>query len=1028
LLKRWQRCTPGGALPAKLDLKLMKTVSRIPGYLSVLFVLLLLALAPAARATTYFSNGPTGDPTVTTSWTNGAGANPANFTTAGDTFVVLGVSTYTMAAAWSVAGNLQTDSGGTLAMSTSATAFDLSVNALTNNGTFKGPTAANCKLNITNSLANGGSFTLGNSGFSLNIIFTGNSTWTGSGDISGPKTSVTVNSGKTLDISNLSTGIKFRSGGSQTFIVNGTLLCGTTTINGNACPNATFVLGASGTLITANVNGITNGIGTLGTITNYVNTSSLNGITLPSTANYVFNGAGAQSTLGLPATVANFTNANTGGVLALSSSVAVTGTAAVNAGATLNFNGNSVTDSGGASKFIVASGGGLQITDANGINASGASGNVQTTTRTFDTAGNYTYSGTGAQATGSGLPVTINTFTDANTGGTVTLAQLTTISSVVLVSGAKLSLPAGTSTSITLVIGGAFQASGTWGNTGSGATHIDATDFAGTGQLLALATSTPVISTAAGGAWSTGATWIGGVAPTSGQDVVIATTGSSNVYLDGINTVNSLIINAGAQFSLSTSAGVNESLTINGNLANNGSFMRAGGTPGTANTIIFAGAPSLWTGSGNLTTNKISVTVNAGKTLDISGLTTGMSFVAATLSFTVNGTLIAGTQVITGGGTSTTFTLASGATLVTANVNGITNDITCTIYNFTKAGSPALSTTANYVFNGTANQSTLGLPVTVNALTVNNTAAAVQLSANETVNGTLTVSAGSTLDFNSHTIATPNAPALSGALMMEVSKSGGLFTGSKLTQSAGTLTYGGSLTVTASGDALANGDSITLFANTGSGYSGWFSSVSLPTLASGISWDTNKLATTGVLDIYPFTTATLTLSTPTNTAAVMTAAKLANHTSSSRGTPVLLSTPAPSTPSHGSASVTAGALTYTPTAGYSGNDSFTATFRDSHGWQTITVNVTVGNGTGGSPNVVYGPTQVGPNFVVRFAGIPGTVYTVETNAAASGTGWGKEVNVTAPTDNSAGFGIGVFQISDPVGVGSLFYRTVWPSY
>jgi len=38
--------------------------------------------------------------------------------------------------------------------------------------------------------------------------------------------------------------------------------------------------------------------------------------------------------------------------------------------------------------------------------------------------------------------------------------------------------------------------------------------------------------------------------------------------------------------------------------------------------------------------------------------------------------------------------------------------------------------------------------------------------------------------------------------------------------------------------------------------------VTLPALASGLSWDTNNLATTGVLDVYTFTTTPLSLVTP----------------------------------------------------------------------------------------------------------------------------------------------------------------------
>jgi hypothetical protein len=304
-----------------------------------------------------------------------------------------------------------------------------------------------------------------------------------------------------------------------------------------------------------------------------------------------------------------------------------------------------------------------------------------------------------------------------------------------------------------------------------------------------------------------------------------------------------------------------------------------------------------------------------------------------------------------------------------------------------------------------------------------NNSLGVLLNDNKTITGTLTVSPGATLDFNSHTLTTASAPSLNGTLNMEVNKTGAnTFTGSKLTQTSGNLTYGGTLMVTATGNTLASGDSVPLFATSGS-FGGWFSTVTLPLLASGaagLSWDTNKLATTGVLDIYSFSSTPLTVSTPINTAAVVVSAKLLNHASTSRGT---LYVAAVSTPGHGTASLSAvpgGDLTYTPTTGYSGSDSFNIIFQDGHGTQTNTVSVTVGSGTGSSPNVLS-EGMIGGNFVVNFAGIPGDTYTVETNSVASGPGWVKFGNVTAPTS-------GVFQVSDPAGSGSRFYRTVYPSY
>ncbi|MGN6642718.1 MAG: beta strand repeat-containing protein, partial [Verrucomicrobiota bacterium] len=529
---------------------------------------------------------------------------------------------------------------------------------------------------------------------------------------------------------------------------------GTNVINGGGAGGA-FVLASGASLISGNTNGLVNGA--LGTIYNFSTT------TLPTDANYTFNGAANQITLGLPAAVANFTNSNTGGLLALSAGLAVTGSATVEAGATLNFNGHNVTDSGGASVFTVADGGGLQITDPSGITTAGASGNVQTALRSYSQAGNYTYAGSAAQAVGNGLPATVNALTDLNTGGTVTLAQQTTVATVTtLAAGANLSLPTGTtSTSAALVIGGTQQAAGTWGNTGSGAAHIDASHFAGSGVLSAGST---IVSTIYGGLWNTPTTWSGGVVPGSSDDVMIATFGNANaVALDGTNAIHSLTINSGARFSMS-SIGLSEQLTINGNLANNGSFVRVGGTPALGNLLVFNGSSSVWTGSGNLSANKIGFTVNAGKSLDISGLSSGVVLQGGYLFVTVNGTLIAGTQVINGNlQTSPTFTLAAGGTLVSANVNGLLNGDQGTIYNFNAVN---LSSAANYVFNGAADQNTYGLPATINSLTDNNTAGTVTVNQQMTIAGGVTLANGAVLSLPGGTTSTAGSLGIGGVVQL----------------------------------------------------------------------------------------------------------------------------------------------------------------------------------------------------------------------------------------------------------------------
>ncbi|MGN6644477.1 MAG: hypothetical protein ACTHKU_15905, partial [Verrucomicrobiota bacterium] len=68
---------------------------------------------------------------------------------------------------------------------------------------------------------------------------------------------------------------------------------------------------------------------------------------------------------------------------------------------------------------------------------------------------------------------------------------------------------------------------------------------------------------------------------------------------------------------------------------------------------------------------------------------------------------------------------------------------------------------------------------------------------------------------------------------------------------SGTLTLGGTLIVTNVGPALTAGASFNLF-NAGS-LSGSFASVSLPELGSDLRWNTNQLASDGILSIVAVT-------------------------------------------------------------------------------------------------------------------------------------------------------------------------------
>jgi hypothetical protein len=134
---------------------------------------------------------------------------------------------------------------------------------------------------------------------------------------------------------------------------------------------------------------------------------------------------------------------------------------------TINFtvNNGSILDAGnniftGAGTFTLASGGGIILANSNGISTSGATGNIQVTgTRTFSTGGNYTYSGSSAQITGSGLPSQVNNFTLNNSSG-LTLTNSTIVASTLTFTSGNL-----TTNSNVITLGTAQSNTGTLSRT-----------------------------------------------------------------------------------------------------------------------------------------------------------------------------------------------------------------------------------------------------------------------------------------------------------------------------------------------------------------------------------------------------------------------------------------------------------------------------------------------------------------------------------------------------------------------------------
>ncbi|MCJ7819937.1 MAG: DUF2341 domain-containing protein, partial [Bacteroidales bacterium] len=98
----------------------------------------------------------------------------------------------------------------------------------------------------------------------------------------------------------------------------------------------------------------------------------------------------------------------------------------------------------GAGSFILANAADLIIRSINGITSSGASGNIQTTTRTFNTGANYTYSGTAAQVTGNGFS-SANNLNISNTAG-VALTNSASVAGTITLTAGSFSIGANTLT------------------------------------------------------------------------------------------------------------------------------------------------------------------------------------------------------------------------------------------------------------------------------------------------------------------------------------------------------------------------------------------------------------------------------------------------------------------------------------------------------------------------------------------------------------------------------------------------------
>lgn len=153
----------------------------------------------------------------------------------------------------------------------------------------------------------------------------------------------------------------------------------------------------------------------------------------------------------------------------------------VKSGTTLNMGTNLIDAGAAVIGFTVESGAGVILGDPGGIEVAGVlatTGNIRTAItaiRSFSTGGNYTYNGSAAQVTGTGLPTTVNNFTVNNSSATgVSLTSNLTVSSTLTLTDGNIIL--GTNN---LVLDGTTAISGAPA-LGSAANSFVVTDNTGT--------------------------------------------------------------------------------------------------------------------------------------------------------------------------------------------------------------------------------------------------------------------------------------------------------------------------------------------------------------------------------------------------------------------------------------------------------------------------------------------------------------------------------------------------------------------
>lgn len=379
----------------------------------------------------------------------------------------------------------------------------------------------------------------------------------------------------------------------------------------------------------------------------------------------------------------------------------------------------------------------------------------------------------------------------------------------------------------TVIVGNGSNSSGTLNVSGTGLVQVVGLRLANAGSASATVNLTNGFITLSGGSFDVGRVSTAGVVPSPATvNVYGGTLGS----LSGMNVPHG---NGPGNFNQYGGVVI---------LGNNLNVPQSGAT---GNGIVNLNGGTLTLTNGGLhlpdggTTNTGAVYLNAGSHLTVPSVSRTAGATNAGLLVFNGGTLkpAAGASIFIAN--NVTVNVASNGAVI--DTGGFNISIAAALLHgagasadggLTKQGAGTLTLNGANTYNGPTLVSTGTLAIS--------TAAALSASTNISVaaGATLNLSGSGTLDLNS-------APTLSGSLAMQISKAGTVLSSDKLALGSGALVYGGTLTVTAIGSALAGGDTFDLF--DAPSFGGAFAATNLPAPPAGLAWDTSRLKVDGTI-------------------------------------------------------------------------------------------------------------------------------------------------------------------------------------